>query len=148
MSAFGGKADVIQDVVKCPLIAISGHWDALAAATFKNIGMPVVGAVHSIKIRYSSLPFFNYLPNSLSKNPLCRTVHSGCLARIASARTSIFVAEAMKDKGWNVNLGQTLIEAHNSGLIRCTHLAAEILGGGHDPASLAVWEGGTHLARG
>ncbi len=26
MSAFGGKADVNQGVVKCPLIAISGHW--------------------------------------------------------------------------------------------------------------------------
>ncbi len=29
MSAFGGKADVIQDVAECPLIAISGHWDNL-----------------------------------------------------------------------------------------------------------------------
>ncbi len=25
MSAFGGKADVIQGVTECPLIAISGH---------------------------------------------------------------------------------------------------------------------------
>ena len=25
MSAFGGKADVIQGVAECPLIAISGH---------------------------------------------------------------------------------------------------------------------------
>ncbi len=27
MSAFGGKADVIQGVSECPLIAISGHKD-------------------------------------------------------------------------------------------------------------------------
>jgi len=26
MSAFGGKADVIQGVGECPLLAISGHW--------------------------------------------------------------------------------------------------------------------------
>ncbi len=26
MSAFGGKADVIQGMAECPLIAISGHW--------------------------------------------------------------------------------------------------------------------------
>ena len=26
MSAFGGKADVIQGVAECPLLAISGHW--------------------------------------------------------------------------------------------------------------------------
>ena len=57
-------------------------------------------------------------------------------------------ASEMKDRGWNVNLGQTLIDAHNSGLIRCTHMTAEILGGGHDPASLAVWEGGTRSTAG
>ena len=28
MSAFGGKADIIQGVVKCPLIAKSGHTNA------------------------------------------------------------------------------------------------------------------------
>ncbi len=28
MSAFGGKADIFQGVAKCPLIAISGHWEA------------------------------------------------------------------------------------------------------------------------
>ena len=57
-------------------------------------------------------------------------------------------ATEMKDRGWNDNLGQTLLEAHNSGLIRCTHMTAEILGGGHDPASLAVWEGGTRRGAG
>ena len=52
-------------------------------------------------------------------------------------------AAEMTDRGWNVNLGQTLIDAHDSRVICCTHMVAEILGGGHDPASLAVWEGGT-----
>jgi hypothetical protein len=34
MSAFGGKADVIQGVAECPLIAKSGHW---ATATYFGI---------------------------------------------------------------------------------------------------------------
>ena len=51
-------------------------------------------------------------------------------------------ARAMMDKGWNTNLGPTLIEAHNRGSIRCTHMVPEILGGGLDPQSLAVWESG------
>ena len=31
MSAFGGKADVIQGVAECPLIAISEYWVAYFA---------------------------------------------------------------------------------------------------------------------
>ena len=38
MSAFGGKADVIQGVAECPLIAKSGHWDeGIIAMNFKGI---------------------------------------------------------------------------------------------------------------
>ena len=55
-------------------------------------------------------------------------------------------ARWIMEKGWNINLGPILVEAHNSGIIRCTHLLAEILGGGGDPQSLAIWEAGAPSA--
>lgn len=56
---------------------------------------------------------------------------------------TIIHAEFIRNKGWNLNLGPTLVQAQRDGTIRGMYLAAEILGGGHDPTSLAVWEGGT-----
>ncbi len=51
-------------------------------------------------------------------------------------------AEHIREKGWNTNLGPMLVQGHNSGVIRLSHLVAEVMGGGLDPLSLAVWEGG------
>ena len=36
MSTFGGKADIIQGVAECPLIAISGHYRRGSLSFFKN----------------------------------------------------------------------------------------------------------------
>ncbi len=80
MSAFGGKADVIQGVGECPLLAISRHKDeGLKSKNFQNRGYGVV--LESVQIslgilRISGQPqrgtengSFPYMPSRLLRQP-------------------------------------------------------------------------------
>ena len=64
MSAFGGKADVIQGVAKCPLIAKSGH---IAA---NHLTQPLTGSTGAILMNGTGLVSVNYgLPSRRRPHP-------------------------------------------------------------------------------